>query len=96
MIVALVLANVLLVVEVVLIARLVADWVVQLAGARTAGSLSGRAIGGVVAVTEPVLGPIRRVIRPVRFGGVALDLSFTLVLLAVFATRALLLGVAGP
>lgn len=95
MIVAVVLANVLLVVEVVLIARLVADWVGQLAGAPGAGSLRSKATTGLVALTEPVLGPMRRVIPPVRLGGVALDVSFTLVLLGVIVARSVLLAAAG-
>jgi YggT family protein len=32
-------------------------------------------------VTEPVVGPIRRVLPPVRLGGVGLDLSFLVVFL---------------
>jgi YggT family protein len=34
-------------------------------------------------VLAPVLAPVRRVVRPVRRGGVMLDLSVTVVLVAV-------------
>jgi YggT family protein len=34
-------------------------------------------------LTEPVLAPVRRVIKPVRFGGGAIDLSALVVLLAI-------------
>ena len=34
------------------------------------------------AWTEPVLAPVRRRIRPVRLGGISLDLAFTIVFLA--------------
>jgi YggT family protein len=34
-----------------------------------------------ISITEPVLGPIRRALPPVRMGGMALDLSPILVLL---------------
>lgn len=35
------------------------------------------------SITEPVLGPIRRAIPPVRIGGFGLDLSAIIVLLAL-------------
>jgi YggT family protein len=31
--------------------------------------------GALIAVTEPVLGPVRRMLPPVRMGGMGLDLS---------------------
>ena len=34
-------------------------------------------------ITEPVLGPVRRQIPPIRLGGVALDTAFLVVLLVV-------------
>ncbi|MGH3808432.1 MAG: YggT family protein [Pseudonocardiaceae bacterium] len=38
-------------------------------------------------LTEPVLAPVRRVVRPVRMGGVSFDLAVTLVFLAVVVLR---------
>lgn len=95
MVVLVLLAGVLLVVEVVLLARLVVDWTAVLAGAPSYGSVRARATRGIVSVTEPVLAPVRRVIRPVRLGALSVDLSFTVVFLAVVLVRALLLSVAG-
>ncbi|WP_380169004.1 YggT family protein [Jannaschia sp. R86511] len=95
MAVLVVLGFVLLLVEVVLIARVVVDVSVLLAGPAVHGSLRARAGGAVVALTEPVLAPVRRVVPPVRVGPVSLDLAFTVVFVAVLLARGLLLAVAG-
>jgi len=39
------------------------------------------------AVTEPVIAPVRRVLRPVRVGSVSIDLAFTAVFVAVLLLR---------
>jgi YggT family protein len=44
---------------------------------------SGSARRVIYQLTAPVLAPVRRVVRPVRRGGVMLDLSVTVVLVAV-------------
>jgi YggT family protein len=44
----------------------------------------------IYRVTEPVLAPVRRVVRPVRTGGVLLDLSVTLVFIAVVVLQQLI------
>lgn len=36
------------------------------------------------SLTEPVLAPLRRVIPPVQFGGMGLDMSFLVLTLAIF------------
>jgi YggT family protein len=36
------------------------------------------------SVTEPVLAPLRAILPPVRLGGMALDLSPTVLILAIF------------
>ncbi|MEU8634390.1 MULTISPECIES: YggT family protein [Amycolatopsis] len=68
----------------VLIARMVLDWVGMLADSppwtRRARSLA-------YSATEPVIGPVRRVVRPVRIGGISLDLAFTLVFIGVIVLR---------
>jgi YggT family protein len=38
---------------------------------------------GLFAITEPVLGPVRRMIPPVRMGGMGLDLSPLIVFLVL-------------
>ena len=42
-------------------------------------------------MTEPVIAPLRRVLRPVRLGRVATDLAFTVVFLAAIVLRAVVL-----
>ena len=79
------LGTVLLVVELILLARIVLDWVGVLAPSGGAGLV--RARGVAHALTEPVIAPVRRVLRPVRLGPVSLDLAFTVVFLAVVVLR---------
>ena len=80
----------LLLLQFLLIARAVLDWTVALAGPSSAGSVRSRLSAGVRAVTEPVLAPVRRVVPPLRVGGVAIDLAFILVFLAVILLRAVI------
>jgi YggT family protein len=82
-----VLSLLLLVFQLVLVVRVILDWSVVLAGPTTAGSMRGRLIRGVHAVTEPVLAPVRRVLPPLRAGGVAVDLAFVVVFLAIVIIR---------
>ncbi|WP_029145123.1 YggT family protein [Microbacterium luticocti] len=44
----------------------------------------------VYTVTDPPIRFLRRFIRPLRMGGVAIDLSFTIVLLACFVLLSIL------
>lgn len=78
---------VLLLFEFVLIARVVVDWVGVLSpvGARSSGVESARRI--THGITEPVIRPLRQVLRPVRLGSVSLDLAFTAVFVAVIILR---------
>ena len=41
------------------------------------------------AATEPVIGPVRRVLKPVRLGSINLDLAFTVVFVAVLVLRSI-------
>lgn len=69
-----------------LVVRAVLDWTSLLAsggrGVARAREISHR-------VTEPVIGPVRRVIRPVRIGDVQIDLAFTIVFFATLVLRLL-------
>jgi YggT family protein len=38
---------------------------------------------GLVAITEPFIAPVRRILPAARFGGVGVDLSFLVVLLVL-------------
>jgi YggT family protein len=80
----------LLIVQFLLIARAVLDWSVVLAGPAMPGSFRSRVSGGVFAVTEPILAPVRRLIPPLRAGGMSIDLSFMVVFFAVVILRSLI------
>jgi YggT family protein len=41
------------------------------------------------AWTEPVIGRVRRVLRPVRAGGLSIDLAFTAVFIAALILRSI-------
>jgi YggT family protein len=81
---------VLLLVQLLLIARAVLDWTAVLAGPSAAGSLRSRLSTAVWRVTEPILAPVRRVLPPVRFGTVSLDLAFIVVFVAIILLRAII------
>jgi YggT family protein len=77
--------------ELLLIARIVVDLFGSLArpGAHSEGLDSARRV--IYRLTEPVLAPVRRVVRPVRMGGVSFDIALTLVFVAVIVLRQLVL-----
>ncbi|MBQ0924978.1 YggT family protein [Saccharopolyspora endophytica] len=67
-----------------LIARMVLDW----ARAATEGPPWVRRARALThAGTEPVIAPVRRVLRPVRVGEISLDLAFTAVFVVVLILR---------
>jgi YggT family protein len=80
----------LLLFQLLLVARAILDWTVALAGPSAARSVRSRLSAGVRALTEPVLAPVRRVIPPLRAGGVGIDLSFIVVFVAIVLIRALI------
>ncbi|WIM94050.1 YggT family protein [Actinoplanes oblitus] len=80
----------LLIVQFLLIARAVLDWSAVLAGPAMPGSFRSRLSGGVFAVTEPILAPVRKLIPPLRAGGVSIDLAFIIVFFAVTILRNLI------
>ena len=69
-----------------LVVRAVLDWTSVLAsgghGVARARELSHR-------VTEPVIGPVRRVLPPLRVGNVQIDLAFTVVFVATVILRSI-------
>jgi YggT family protein len=69
-----------------LIARLVLDWAEVLANGP--GWVS-RARALTHAGTEPVIAPVRRVLRPVRVGELSIDLAFTAVFVVVLILRSI-------
>ncbi len=48
--------------------------------------------GFLYLVTDPVLGPLRRVLPPARLGGVALDLSPMIAIIGIYVVRGLVCG----
>ena len=81
---------VLLLLQVLLVVRAVLDWSVVLAGPSAYGSVRARLTTAVHAVTEPILAPVRRVLPPLRLGGMAIDLAFIVVFLAIVIIRSLI------
>jgi YggT family protein len=69
-----------------LIARMVLDWTGLLANSP---QWAGRARRLTHAGTEPVIAPVRRLLRPVRAGGLSIDLAFTAVFVAVVILRSI-------
>jgi YggT family protein len=84
------LATVLLLFQIVLLARMAVDWIGVLSSGpepewrRTAQRVTH-------ALTEPVLAPVRRVLPPVRFGSVGIDLAFIVVFFAAVVLRQVVL-----
>ncbi|WP_406633781.1 YggT family protein [Amycolatopsis sp. WGS_07] len=70
----------------VLVVRMVLDWTRVVA---TGPAWLGQARRISHRVTEPVIAPVRRVLRPVRAGGVAFDLAFTAVFVAALVVRSI-------
>lgn len=69
-----------------LIARLLLDW----AGVMGRGPRwVGRARMLTHVGTEPVIAPVRRVLRPLRAGGLSIDLAFTAVFIVVLILRSI-------
>lgn len=59
-------------------ARIILSWFPVSPGSALAG-----VYGVLYSLTEPVLGPVRRILPPLSFGGAGLDLSPIVVLLVV-------------
>ncbi|NYJ08313.1 YggT family protein [Petropleomorpha daqingensis] len=81
------LGTILLLAMLVLLARVVLDWVGVLAPSAGPGLSRARAI--VYRITEPVIAPVRRVVPPLRIGGLSIDLAFTIVFIGVLVLRAI-------
>lgn len=69
---------------VVLFFRLVMDYVFQFARSWEPGKAMVVLLEATYTVTDPPLKLLRRFIPPLRFGGVALDLSFFVLMIIVF------------
>ncbi|MEU7021078.1 YggT family protein [Streptomyces sp. NPDC046203] len=69
---------------VLLILRLVMDYVFQFARSWRPGKAMVVILEATYTVTDPPLKLLRRLIPPLRLGGVALDLSFFVLMIIVF------------
>ncbi len=78
----------LLLFEVILIGRVLLDWVSPLAASSTQIAAPMATVRTTLhKLTEPVLVPVRRVLPPLNFGQLRLDLAVTVVLLLVVLLR---------
>jgi YggT family protein len=77
----------LLLCQLLLLARAALDWSAVLAGPPMTGTVRRQLSNGLRAVTEPVLGRVRRVLPPVRIGPINLDTAFIAVFLAIVVLR---------
>ena len=68
---------------VALLARLVFDWVFLFARSWEPRGVVLVLLEAVYSVTDPPLKAIRRVVPPLRFGSIALDLAFIVLIIAV-------------
>ncbi|CCH78870.1 conserved hypothetical protein [Nostocoides japonicum T1-X7] len=75
---------------IVLLGRLVIDWIQVFAREWRPRGVVLVLAEGVYTVTDPPLKALRRVIPPLRIGSVSLDLAFLILLLAVYVLRAII------
>ena len=91
----LVLSIVYLVVHVLYIAllgRLVLDWVQMFARGWRPKGMALVAASMIYSLTDPPMKALRRLVPPLRFGGVALDLGFLILVFAVSILQTVLAG----
>ncbi len=69
---------------VLLFVRLIVDWIQMFARSWTPRGPVLVILEGVYTVTDPPVKALRKVIPPLRLGGVALDLSFVALLLICY------------
>ncbi|KAA1399729.1 YggT family protein [Aeromicrobium ginsengisoli] len=78
---------------VVLIARLVLDWVQMLARHWRPRGLVLVLCEGLYSITDPPLRAVRRVLPPLRLGNVMLDLSPMILLLGIYILQRIVINV---
>jgi YggT family protein len=77
-----------------LLARLVVDWVRMFARQWHPGRGAAVGLELVYSATDPPLRALRRVIPPLRIGGISLDLGFILLLVIVYVLMSVVGGLA--
>lgn len=75
---------VLLVFLLLLIARFVIDWVIQLSRRWRPGGVLAAGLEVVYSATDPPLKLLRRILPPLRLGAVSIDLGYIVLFFAVY------------
>lgn len=75
---------VLLVFLLLLIARFIVDWVMQLARRWRPEGVIAAGLEIVYSITDPPLKLLRRIIPPLRLGGISIDLGFMILFFGVY------------
>ncbi len=73
----------------VLLARIILDWVILLARSWRPSGFVAVLCEGIYTLTDPPLRFVRRFLPPLRIGGAALDLSPIVVFLAIYILQAI-------
>ncbi|MEP6464608.1 MAG: YggT family protein [Frankiaceae bacterium] len=81
------LSNVLLVFLLILIFRLVMEWVFQLSRSYRPTGFMSVVLEITYTITDPPLRLLRRIIPPLRIGGFALDLAFLVLFILISILR---------
>jgi YggT family protein len=92
--VASVLSTILLIFLIFLIFRLIMEYVFLLARSYRPTGPVAVALELAYSVTDPPLKALRKVIPPLRLGGISLDLSFLVLFLAVYILRSVFASIA--
>jgi YggT family protein len=87
-------AFVLLLFMLLLLARLVMDWVMMLSRGWRPGGGAAAGLEVIYSTTDPPLKLLRRVLPPLNLGSVKLDLGFMVLLIVVFVLREFMLSLA--
>jgi YggT family protein len=74
---------------ILLFVRLIVDWIQMFARSWTPHGPVLVVLEGVYTTTDPPVKALRKVLPPLRLGGVAIDLSFLAVLLICYILRSL-------
>ena len=73
---------------IVLIARIAIEWIFVFARSYEPRGAALLTFEGVFTVTDPPVKALRRVIPPLRLGGIALDLSVIVLFVLIYVLRA--------
>lgn len=77
----------------VVIARFIIDWIQLLARQWVPRGVVAVICEIIFTLTDPPLRAIRRVVKPIRLGGMALDLSPMILLISLFVAQAIVAGI---